>query len=58
MLLGFDIGGTKCAVILGKLVAEDQMQIVDKLTVSTNLPVYDMIEFLFSRAEEMGKRSP
>lgn len=56
MLLGFDIGGTKCAIIIGKQVAHDKMEIIDKLAVPTDLPVYDMIEFLFSRAEEMLKK--
>ena len=39
MLLGFDIGGAKCAVILGKLLAVDQMQVIDKVTIPTDRPV-------------------
>ncbi|MBS1663163.1 MAG: ROK family protein [Bacteroidetes bacterium] len=49
MLLGFDIGGTKCAVILGT----DNLDIVDKKRVDTNLPVYEMIELLFTEAETL-----
>jgi len=52
MLLGFDIGGTKSAVILGK---KDQVQIniIDKQTVPTDRPAYDMVEILFSLAENL-----
>lgn len=53
MLLGFDIGGTKCAIILGKLLSSEIMEIVDKLIVPTNLPPYEMIEFLFNHAERL-----
>lgn len=56
MLLGFDIGGTKCAVILGSQSNEQGMLIVDKVSLPTNLPVYNMIEALFSTAEEMLKK--
>lgn len=56
MLLGFDIGGTKCAIVIGQLVADDQMQVIDKLSIPTSLPAYEMIEFLFSRAEELLQR--
>ena len=55
MLLGFDIGGTKCAVILGSLSADQKMLIADKVALPTNLPVYEMIELLFGTAEEMLK---
>jgi len=57
MLLGFDIGGTKCAVILGKLVAVDQMQVIDKVTIPTDRPVYDMIDLLFKNADEMLRKN-
>lgn len=53
MLLGFDIGGTKCAVVLGTLAPDKKMLIIDKLTVPTNKPVYEMIELLFKRAEDL-----
>jgi glucokinase len=53
MLLGFDIGGTKCAVILGSLSAEKKMIISDKVSLATDLPVFEMIELLFVTAEKM-----
>jgi glucokinase len=53
MLLGFDIGGTKCAVILGSLSAEKKMTISDKVSLATNLPVFEMIELLFVTAEKL-----
>ena len=36
-LLGIDIGGTKCAVVLGKRTAEDELHIIDKIAFSTEL---------------------
>jgi glucokinase len=65
MLLGFDIGGTKCAVILGKLSKgqqmtsaekDQQMEIVEKVVLPTNKPVLDMIESLFITAGAMLKK--
>jgi glucokinase len=53
MLLGFDIGGTKCAVILGSLSAEKKMVIRDKVSLATDIPVFEMIELLFVTAEKM-----
>jgi glucokinase len=52
MLLGFDIGGTKCAVILGKK-DQEQIKIVDKQTMPTDQPAYEMIEILFLTAESL-----
>lgn len=52
MLLGFDIGGTKCAVVIGK-VAADEIVIVDKRVIPTDKPVYEMIELLFTTAENL-----
>lgn len=52
MLLGFDIGGTKCAVVIGK-VADDEIVIVDKRVIPTDKPVYEMIELLFTTAEDL-----
>lgn len=52
MLLGFDIGGTKCAVVIGK-VADDEIVIVDKRAIPTDKPVYEMIELLFATAENL-----
>jgi glucokinase len=56
MLLGFDIGGTKCAVLLGKQEPET-ITIVDKAAVPTDLPVYEMIAKLFGMADEMLARN-
>jgi len=50
MFLGFDIGGTKCAVLIGQQ-AEDSIQLVCKEVMPTDLPVYEMIEKLFTTAE-------
>jgi len=52
MLLGLDIGGTKCAVILGRRDG-DRIAITEKKTLPTDKPVYEMIEALFATAEEM-----
>jgi glucokinase len=52
MLLGFDIGGTKCAVIIG-IKNNDQINIIDKHTVPTDQPAYGMIETLFSTADKL-----
>ncbi|MES2376259.1 MAG: ROK family protein [Bacteroidota bacterium] len=53
MLLGFDIGGTKCAVIIGSATSDGPMEIVDKVAMPTTQPPYDMIEKLFVAAEEL-----
>ena len=53
MLLGFDIGGTKCAVILGIHEVNGNISIVNKRTVLTSKPAYEMIELLFQIGEEM-----
>lgn len=60
MLLGFDIGGTKCAIVSGHIntanpqSAEGQdISIADKEVVPTNLPAYEMIEKLFVVAENL-----
>lgn len=50
MLLGFDIGGTKCAVTLGKKQTNDAIAIIGKTVLPTNKPVYEMIEALFTTA--------
>jgi glucokinase len=52
MLLGFDIGGTKCAVVIGSVV-NDEIVIADKRVVATDKPVYEMIELLFTTAESL-----
>lgn len=57
MLLGFDIGGTKCAVILGQVQQEEQPLIVDKIVLETNQPVMQMIEQLFITADELLEKN-
>ncbi len=52
MLLGFDIGGTKCAVLIGETRGE-RIEIVKKEVMGTDRPVYEMIEALFVCAEGM-----
>jgi len=54
MLLGFDIGGTKCAVLLGKQESET-IKIIGKVAVPTDLPVYEMIAKLFDIAGKLLK---
>lgn len=49
MLLGFDIGGTKCAVII----STPTLNIIAKTRLDTNRPAYDMIETLFTEAEAL-----
>jgi glucokinase len=53
MLLGFDIGGTKCAVVVGSNIDPDKIDIVGKALLETNLPVYEMIEAMFVAAEDL-----
>jgi glucokinase len=52
MLLGFDIGGTKCSVTFG-VVEKDSIKVVEKKVLPTNRPAYEMIELLFNCAEEL-----
>ncbi len=53
MLLGFDIGGTKCAVTLGSDNGNAAIDIIEKKVVPTDKSVYKMIELLFDTAEEL-----
>lgn len=53
MLLGFDIGGTKCAVIIGREENLNQIEVVDKRSLATDRPVYEMIVLLFNAAEQL-----
>lgn len=52
MLLGFDIGGTKCAVVLGEQNDHD-IVIRSKRVLLTDKPPYEMIEALFTCAESL-----
>jgi glucokinase len=56
MLLGIDIGGTKCAVLLGKH-GTDTLIIIEKVVVNTDLPAYEMIDRLFYIADELLARN-
>jgi glucokinase len=57
-LFGFDIGGTKCAVILGRLGAtEEDLTIADKIVLPTNKPVMEMIELLYATAERLMNKN-
>lgn len=53
MFLGFDIGGTKCAVIIAELNNAQEFFVVNKKSMPTDKPVYEMIELLFATAEEL-----
>lgn len=55
MLLGFDIGGTKCAVVLGEKDADNHIKLIDKKLLPTDKPVHEMIEALFVNAEQALK---
>ncbi|KAA2242745.1 ROK family protein [Chitinophaga agrisoli] len=52
MLLGFDIGGTKCAIILGNE-ENGSMHIKAKEVIPTGGPAYEMIDKLFFAAENL-----
>lgn len=53
-MIGFDIGGTKCAVCIGKEIA-GKIQIVDKRIIPTDHTIspYEMIDRMCALAEEM-----
>ena len=53
MLLGIDIGGTKCAIILGEADSDNDISITDKTVMPTDKPVFEMIEHLFTEAEKL-----
>lgn len=55
MLLGFDIGGTKCAVILGEATKAGKLEIIAKKVLVTKGPVNEMIALLFKTADDMLK---
>jgi glucokinase len=57
MLLGFDIGGTKCAVVLGKKDTDNNIKLIDKKILPTDKPVHEMIEELFVHAEHVLKHN-
>ncbi|MEJ7677534.1 MAG: ROK family protein [Segetibacter sp.] len=53
MLLGFDIGGTKCSVTLGRDHGSESIDIAEKKVLPTDKSVYEMIDLLFDTAEEL-----
>ncbi len=53
MLLGFDIGGTKSAIILGEIESEYEIRITTKTIMPSNKPAFEMIEHLFTEAEKL-----
>lgn len=57
MIVGFDIGGTKCAVILGEEVSSGELEIRDKIIVPTDKPVYEMIDALYEHAGAILERN-
>lgn len=53
MLIGFDIGGTKCSVTLGRDNGNEGIDITEKKVLPTDKSVYEMINLLFNTAEEL-----
>lgn len=53
MLLGFDIGGTKCSVITGRRNGSESIDITEKKVLLTDKSVYEMIDLLYETAEEI-----
>lgn len=53
MLLGFDIGGTKCAVLMGRAVAGKAIEVLRREELPTRGRPGEMIEEIFSMAEGM-----
>jgi glucokinase len=56
MLLGFDIGGTKCAVIIGQH-SGIEISVIDKVILPTNKPAAETTELLFSAAESILEKN-
>lgn len=53
MLLGFDIGGTKSAIVLGREIDDDPFEIMEKIILQTEGPPQQMINRLFEQAGEL-----
>lgn len=53
MLLGFDIGGTKCSVTLGIDKESEAIDIAEKKVLPTDKGAFEMIDLLFGTAEEL-----
>jgi glucokinase len=53
MLLGLDIGGTKCAVVLGKIETTGELVVTDTITIPTDKPAHEMIRYLFTVVDEL-----
>jgi glucokinase len=57
MLLGFDIGGTKCSVMLGQKIGSENIRIIDKIVLPTDKPAYEMIAALFATADTLMEKN-
>nr|MBA4166762.1 ROK family protein [Chitinophagaceae bacterium] len=53
MFIGWDIGGTKCAVIIGNINESNDWNIVSKKIFQTVPPAQKMIELLFAETEKL-----
>ena len=52
-LIGFDIGGTKCATILGETDASGQVNIVEKIVFPTKKGPEASLTAIYSSTEEL-----
>jgi glucokinase len=57
MLLGFDIGGTKCAIVIGKKDNAHGIELIDKIMLQTDQPAHEMISSLFLNAESLLQKN-
>jgi glucokinase len=57
MLLGFDIGGTKCSVVLGNKNTLGTIDIIDKEVLPTDKAAHEMIEALLTTAEKIIEKN-
>ncbi len=55
-VIGFDIGGTKCATILGKVDSHGNMEIVEKMVFPTKKGPEATIEAIFSNSESLMRK--
>lgn len=55
-IIGFDIGGTKCACILGTVAADDSIEILDKVAFPTKIGPKPTIDEIYRQTEELMKK--
>lgn len=55
-LIGFDIGGTKCASVLGNLRDDGTIEIIDKMTFPTKTGPYATIESIYENTHTLLQR--